>query len=371
MPFLAHREQQTGATQDLVAPEEVADGVDVFCPDCGGRMRPRGGSGKKARHFFHINNADSSCSGLGKGLGESEEHQVMKSLAVSGLRRRFGDTEIIEKCASEVSVDVEDTQSSVSVRRADALVEFKESNLFFGDGVIVEVQHGNEGKNIPEVSQDYLEAGYSVIWVFEDDFSGDRYRLDRFEAAFQDGDGIAFSPYLTEPDEIWELFDPRDWFNFPEGWQLDDPNPDCSHEFEHGRDEIECLLCDTLYRRHSESQLPIYSVQNEAGHPMETVYVRGEETSSKPDSSSHPHVHNWKRREGLDRTTKLSCREFGCTAKKIDGKTETVIDYTASEVDDLETREMKHCQHEWRRTGTGEECWKCGKPKPEDHGFNW
>ena len=334
-------------------------------------MRPRGGSGKKARHFFHINNTSGSCSGLGKGLGESEEHQVMKSLAVSGLRRRFSGTESMEKCGSEVSIDVEDTPSGVSVRRADALVEFKESNRFFGTGVIVEVQHGNEGKNIPEVSRDYLEAGFSVMWAFEEDFTEDRFRLDRFNNAFQQGNGTAFSPYQTDPDEIWDVFDPVEWFDFPDDWQLDDPNPDCSHEFEHGRDEVECLLCGTLYRRHSESQLPIYSEENKSNHPMDVAYVRGEDTSRKPDSDNHPHVHVWKRGGGLNGNTKQSCREFGCTAKKIEGKTETVIDYTATDVDDLETREMEHCQHEWRRTGSGEECWKCGKPKPEDFGYNW
>ena len=128
MPFLAHREQETGATQELVTPEEVSDGVDVFCPECGGRMRPRGGSGEKARHFFHVEavGGNSGCTGLsGGGIGESEQHQVMKSLAVSGLRKRF-ENEDLATCSSEVTVDIDETASSASVRRADALVEFEE-----------------------------------------------------------------------------------------------------------------------------------------------------------------------------------------------------------------------------------------------------
>jgi len=43
-----------------------------------------------------------------------------------------------------------------------------------------------------------------------------------------------------------------------------------------------------------------------------------------------------------------------------------VIDYNAHSFEQLETPEMEHCDHEWRRTGSGEECWKCGKPKSDD-----
>lgn len=372
MPFLAHREQEAGATQGLVTPEEVGDGVDVYCLECGDRMRPRGGSGEKARHFFHVESVggNKGCSGLsGGGIGESEQHQVLKSLAVSGLRTRFED-ENLSLCSSEVAVDVDDTSSSASVRRADALVEFEEKNQFFGEGVVVEVQYGNEAKNIPQVSQDYLAAGFSVMWAFEDDFTSDRFLLDRFERAFQQQDGTAFSPYSTEPNEIWEVFDPREWFEFSDGWQLEDPKPDCSHEFEHGRDEIECIRCSTEYRRHRGSQLAIYRENNDPMHRPEIVYVRVDDHVEKPEpDDGHPHVHSWR---GGYESTKLRCGEFGCQAKKVDGKGEIVIEYTRKSAEELETREMKHCQHEWRRTGSGEECWKCGKEKPDDpYGQSW
>ncbi|MFD1635299.1 hypothetical protein ACOZ4L_15790 (plasmid) [Haloplanus ruber] len=237
--------------------------------------------------------------------------------------------------------------------------------------MIVEVQYGNKAKNIPQVSRDYLAAGFSVMWAFEDDFTGDRFLLDRFERAFQEQDGTAFSPYTTEPSEVWEVFDPREWFDFPEDWQLEDPNPDCSHEFEHGRDEIECLLCGTEYRRHSESQSPIYRENNDPMHRVETVFVRVDDELEKPvPTDGLPHVHSW---SGGHESSKLSCRERGCYAKKVDGKSEIVIEYTRKSADDLETRQMNNCRHEWRRTGDGKECWKCGKEKPDDdlYGQSW
>lgn len=96
MPFLAYGD----GTDALVVPEEVTDSETVHCPDCGGQMRPRGAGDQQARHFMHVDNLGDNtesqiCAGLVRdGVGESDRHRILKSLAVSGLRTRFADFDV-------------------------------------------------------------------------------------------------------------------------------------------------------------------------------------------------------------------------------------------------------------------------------------
>ena len=374
MPFLASLDPPSGGANELVTPEEVPDGKDVFCPACGDRMRPRGGgSSKKARHFFHVEsvggrNAENGCSGLGRSFGESKQHRVMKSLAASGLRTRFLTTEEIELCGTEVAVDVSGSASENSKRRADALIQFSEENRFFGEGVAVEVQHSNETKNIPLVTSDYLEVGFSVFWASVEDFTDDRFLLDRFEEAFSTRNGRAFAPYFADRDHIWSEYDVEEWFTLSEGWQLDDPNSDCSHEFEREKGSARCVKCGTRYQRHSESGVPIYSAHEGPRQWLSgPVVVNGSDNAREPDG--HPHVHVWSSKGSSEYTSRFECSR--CRAKKVDTGGEIVIDYNSFSAESVETRRMKNCHHEWRRTGSGEECWKCGKPKSVDEYERW
>ncbi len=366
MPFLAYRNEMSDQGKELVVPEEVADSEDVECPSCGGRMRPRGGGpDQRARHFFHVRSTGgtSQCYGAGNNIAESERHRVMKSLAVSGLRRRFTGVESIDQCSTEIPIDVSGSQGRSAGRRADALVEFASRNRFFGEGVIVEVQHANESKNIPQVTADYLDAGYSVMWADESCFSKDEFLIQQFNSAFNEDGGRAFSPYRHSSQRIWSEFDPSEWFSTPDGWQFEDPNPDCSHEFQRDRGDAKCLLCGTQYQLHSESQFPMFSPGDRSQmHIANITYVRGADDALEPDGT--PHVHIWSPENRGERSTVSTCSR--CRAKKISSKSETVIDYNAHSFEQLETPEMQHCDHEWRRTGSGEECWKCGKPKGDD-----
>lgn len=289
----------------------------------------------------------------------------MKSLAVSGLRKRFDGTASNTQCTTEVPVDVSSGQGRQTARRADALVEFESRNRFFGRGVIVEVQHANESKNIPQVTADYLSADYSVFWADETCFVDDEFHLEKFDQAFDDDSGIAFSPYSDTPHEIWTEFEPWRWFSTPDGWHFEDPNPECSHEFKHEGDVSVCALCETRYQLHAESQFPMYAPAEEPRNQLGNVtYVRGGDDALESDGT--PHVHVWTPKSRRERTTMSSCSR--CRAKKITTPSETKIDYNAHSVEQLETPQMEHCQHEWRRTGSGEECWKCGKPKSERSG---
>ncbi|WP_338756523.1 hypothetical protein V9T20_12930 (plasmid) [Halobacterium salinarum] len=259
MPFLARREDVDG----FVVPEEVADGETVFCPHCDGRMRPRGASNQQARHFMHVDNlsADANnraCNGLaGESIGESVRHRIWKSLAVSGLQTRFADFDVREYTL-EHEVDVSKGPSLLDTRRADAIVRFLEPitnpNLFFGEGVIVEVQHHNETKDIAKVTADYLSAGYSVYWAHDADFTETQFRVDRFERAFNERWPNAFAPYFIDAETALHMvdkveFDPRELAE--QDWSFNDPRPNCQHSLHTGHQGLPfCLDCGTRMRRH-------------------------------------------------------------------------------------------------------------------------
>lgn len=185
MPFIAERDDE------LVIPEAVDDGEDLTCTECQGVMRPRGlFKDGTARHFYHL--AATDCLG-----GESDTHRKWKSLAVSALRQQF--SENLSYCAPEVALECEWTLSVAESRRADALVSFSEPNPFFGEGVIVEVQWKNEGKDVAATTHDYLALGYSVYWADETDFESDRFLIENMLAAFNNRSDDAFAPYYADP----------------------------------------------------------------------------------------------------------------------------------------------------------------------------
>lgn len=181
-----------------VLPEEVDNGVDVKCPECGELMRGRGPSKDgRARHFFHL--VDTDCPG-----GESEIHRKQKSLAASALRIEISD---FRRCELEVDVDVSDTRTGVNTRRADVLLEFKEDHSVFGRGIIVEVQYKNHNKNIPATTFDYLSKGYSIIWADQDSFTDRQFLLSEVIAEFDDSDQT-YRPAATDPSELLPLDPP-------------------------------------------------------------------------------------------------------------------------------------------------------------------
>lgn len=176
-----------------VIPEEVDNGERVICIDCGKEMYPRGPmSDGRARHFVHSSN--SNCDG-GNG-GESDKHRKLKSLAVSGLRQRF-DSEF-SLCAPEVSLDVTQTETEIETRRADAFLEFLEPHDLLGDGLIVEVQYRNIGKDVESTTYDYLSLGYSVFWATPDDFGRDRFHINELSER-------VISPVGSNPEEFLSI----------------------------------------------------------------------------------------------------------------------------------------------------------------------
>ena len=129
-------------------------------------MFPRGGQ-KQARHFYHVNNpSGSSCPTTS--TGESATHARCVALAVAALKNQFKNQS--ERYGAEILLDVSNSGSGNKTRQADALLQFKEENPYFGKGLIIEVQHRHHEKDIKSTTHDYLYTGYSVAWLSTTDF---------------------------------------------------------------------------------------------------------------------------------------------------------------------------------------------------------
>jgi len=159
MPFVAEKDGK------VVVPTQIENGEKCICPACKNKLGVRSSYYREdntvfvARHFFHL--VETDCD------GESDEHLRMKAIAHSKLEDEYPKAEI----RFEENVDG-------SGRRADVLVIFNEPRGRFGEGIAVEVQYMNKQKDIGEVEQDYLKEDYSVLWLYEEDFSGRNVCID-------------------------------------------------------------------------------------------------------------------------------------------------------------------------------------------------
>jgi hypothetical protein len=127
-------------------------------------MYPRGGD-NVARHFYHDNvDTVGGC----EYAAESDLHNRCKALALAALKEQF--RSVASRYGVEENVDVSFIPEGPDVRTADALLQFESRNLFFGTGIVIEVQHRNRDKDLRKVTYDYISADYSVVWLGPEHF---------------------------------------------------------------------------------------------------------------------------------------------------------------------------------------------------------
>jgi hypothetical protein len=142
-----------------VAPEEAATGDRLACVECADSLsivssHTRTDGVFVSRHFRHP--PDDACGG-----GESDTHKAMKSIALSKLKETYPDH-------SETSLD----EKTVGDRKPDAYLRFDEPHDRLGYGVVAEAQYRNHDKDTETVTENYLNEGFSVYWLDEDDYDG-------------------------------------------------------------------------------------------------------------------------------------------------------------------------------------------------------
>ena len=335
---------------DLVIPEEVADGVTVECLECEGELFPRGPfSDGRARHFAH-QDQHVDCSGRG---GESKTHQKLKSLAVSALRQKFEDG--YSRCRPEVTLDVSNTATRPDTRRADALVGFESENLYYGRGIIVEVQYKNHTKAKFATTHDYLSLGFSVFWADPSDFEEDRLRFSVVERAFDDESnqkGVAV--YHNDAEEFsTEVTASLQW---------EDPNPDCSHTWEdleeYGQAYESCSICG-INRMYSTKHTRFLYDERELLGPVTEQQSSG--SGCGPDGE-----HIWEPYgDGVFRCARCSARQVEGVG--FSGEELTLpMEYMGSDLSEL-SGDPRACDHDWRQRGSDYQCSNCGLIDPMPH----
>jgi len=161
MPFTGEHEG------NIVWPDDVPNGTTVVCPECGDCMHVRSGHTTvdgvlKPRCFAHNPDSEADCSG-----GESDTHKLMKYVVSRRLNRMY----------QHGTVEREKSISATN-RIGDVVVTFDEPFAEFGRGLVAEVQYRNHSKDIEAVTEDVLQAGYSIYWIDESHFGDDYESVD-------------------------------------------------------------------------------------------------------------------------------------------------------------------------------------------------
>lgn len=147
----------------LVWPDDVSSSNHLECMDCGHVMHVTSGYTDTngvftPRHFGHNPGKPvAGCRG-----GESETHKVMKYVAKRTLAQR-----------DSIATVTEEKQVPGTDRVGDVVAEFTSPGIPHGRGVVCEVQYKHEEKNIERVTSEYVDAGYSVYWMYEQHFTDD------------------------------------------------------------------------------------------------------------------------------------------------------------------------------------------------------
>lgn len=212
-----------------VLPPQVHPDTIVTCPACEGAMSvvksyPRDNS-FVSRHFRHKSRTQveiqakgqaalSDLNEVGACPGESDIHKKMKSIAYDRLEHEFPNSTV-------------DLERGLDGRIPDVMVSFSSPRAPYGEGVAIEAQYRNLGKDIDGATEHYFDHGYSVAWLTEDDYSArdvdlsgiqtlwphalpDRTGLEGYSSTIQDLRNRETSSVELEipiPGEYWKSLD--------------------------------------------------------------------------------------------------------------------------------------------------------------------
>jgi hypothetical protein len=108
---------------------------------------------KVPRVFAHVDRSD--CG------GESDTHMMMKQMAMLSLNSRFPNADVTD----EVQIGEDHI--------ADVVCTFESPKHPLGNGIVVEAQYKNKGKDFKAAVSDFTANGYSVYWAYWPDFKHD------------------------------------------------------------------------------------------------------------------------------------------------------------------------------------------------------
>jgi hypothetical protein len=164
---------------------EIPLGEDAYCAcGCGDRMRVWKNVPNTATHLKKVDDMGSAGGKSGGSVdghthctgGEGDDHKRWKGVAADALEDEFSDISAVDAFSEESKSElVKENQVGAPVsdkeyRQGDIVLTFGDRDWQLGEGLIVEVQDANKSKDFARTSQDYIEQGFAVVWLFEDDF---------------------------------------------------------------------------------------------------------------------------------------------------------------------------------------------------------
>jgi len=155
------------ATDKVVPITDAEPGDGYECRGCGGELSCTSSYYNvdgtfNRRYFSHKNDA---CG------YEDPIHIRMKQAAVIYALERWPEAEIKNEDSLKSG---EENDYMVSGRKPDVRVDFADPDADLGDGVCIECQHQNKGKDLEATEFRYGAAGYSTMWTWGEDLEVDK-----------------------------------------------------------------------------------------------------------------------------------------------------------------------------------------------------
>lgn len=180
--------------------------ADYSCIDCEepveyvrghNRKHPSGTVSTVSAHFRysncshgtvdHTKRQGPSGGGGSGGGGESQLHKQRKRAALQEALQRFSSSDY-------------DTEYTIGSKRADEVIIFEDPHEEYGKGLVIEYQHKNEGKDIPETEKHFARHEYTTVWLWEEqyNFSSQIPEIDLFG-------GRVYTPWpdAVPPQDDW------------------------------------------------------------------------------------------------------------------------------------------------------------------------
>ncbi|WP_157745980.1 hypothetical protein [Halorubrum trapanicum] len=187
--------------EKAISPFEVDQpDPNLNCVECEGPMyvvveHTRNNGALVSRHFRHNPGVDDSNCNLS---GESDIHEKRKTIALSKALVEF------EGNCAEWGVE-----EQIGSKRADSFVRFEEPHPKYGHGLAIEYQHKNISKNRDESTQNYLDEGFTTVWLWDGQFTSDD-DVDLFE-----GEVVPVWPTAVPDRSEWGPTDEFEFDMFP------------------------------------------------------------------------------------------------------------------------------------------------------------
>lgn len=218
--------------------------------------------------------------------GESPTHEKMKSIAADHLRKKLEKLGVL----SDLHIDTR----QIGDKTPDVLAELTPAQERFGEGIAIECQYRNKGKDYEETQNEYLDHGISTLWLEEDAFD-----LDNLTVNFSLGEWVHVWPNAVPHRFKWGRLS---HFTVRQGGKFTIRTPASDTPVEEHSFNIDARVPATLHLERWERELEEIPSQTEWGYRVgKAGYSYGDSSLFPAGSEAPPTVRqSWRWSVDLD-----------------------------------------------------------------------